>query len=508
MYDRMVHEHGYSIRKLAEKLGKDKGYLENRLRLADAPPEIRELVSLRKDTLSHAYELMKVEDPKKRRRLAEQVARGELTLVKLRDKIEGRRPREAAADDRDRRADDAAIARAGRRRRRAETDGGCGPPTASRPARRSRDDSLVNAKQSLADAVEELVGVLAQRRGPRLDRRDRPGEPGQVPDDRQAPARERDRDGPERRRRRLSPSGGSAAGGDARPATPRPAAPTPTASSSHARSRRAGAARSADADAGDDAATAAATAADQDGSGGDRAATASAAAHATTTTATSSAACDRPRPLAARARSPPKSTPAAASRSTSARALAIASAAPASTAAGDEDRERRGSAAGRPEPGEDGQQRDPDRERQPRPGRPLEREVVARTRSPGRRPPGPSVAGPDGAARTSPSAAATTTTTTRRRAGETRPAGIGLPRLAAGVTRRIDQVVERPDRGLQGRHRDAEPERRRGIGAGDDRDGGHDDAVEEGRERMGQPDQAADDAPAGPGRPSARPRQT
>ena len=91
MYDRMVREHGYSIRKLADKLGKDKGYVENRLRLADAPDEVRELVSLRKDTLSHAYELMKVEDPKKRRRLADQVARGELTLVKLRDKIEGRR---------------------------------------------------------------------------------------------------------------------------------------------------------------------------------------------------------------------------------------------------------------------------------------------------------------------------------------------------------------------------------------------------------------------------------
>ena len=100
MYDRMVHEHGYSIRKLADKLGKDKGYLENRLRLADAPPEIRELVSLRKDSLSHAYELMKVEDPKKRRRLAEQVARGELTLIKLRDKIEGRRPR-ATTDSED-----------------------------------------------------------------------------------------------------------------------------------------------------------------------------------------------------------------------------------------------------------------------------------------------------------------------------------------------------------------------------------------------------------------------
>ena len=108
LYDRMVREHGYSIRKLAEKLGKDKGYLENRLRLADAPPEIRELVSLRKDTLSHAYELMKVEDPKKRRRLAEQVGRNELSLVKLRERIEGRRPRVAA---------DADAAR-GRRRRR------------------------------------------------------------------------------------------------------------------------------------------------------------------------------------------------------------------------------------------------------------------------------------------------------------------------------------------------------------------------------------------------------
>ena len=37
IYDKMVKDHGYSIRKLAQKLGKDKGYLENRLRLADAP---------------------------------------------------------------------------------------------------------------------------------------------------------------------------------------------------------------------------------------------------------------------------------------------------------------------------------------------------------------------------------------------------------------------------------------------------------------------------------------
>jgi len=90
MYERMTTQHGYSLRKLASKLGKDKGYVENRLRLADAPEEIRELVSLRKDTLSHAYELLKVDDPRKRKRLARQVAKGELSLVKLRQRIEGK----------------------------------------------------------------------------------------------------------------------------------------------------------------------------------------------------------------------------------------------------------------------------------------------------------------------------------------------------------------------------------------------------------------------------------
>ena len=158
MYDRMVREHGYSIRKLADKLGKDKGYLENRLRLADAPPEIRELVSLRKDSLSHAYELMKIEDPKKRRRLAEQVARGELTLIKLRDKIEGRRTR-PARETLD--VVDGGVT-VGAEPELADGPEGEGPwaPDDVAATRIISDDSLVNAKQSLADAVDELVGVL------------------------------------------------------------------------------------------------------------------------------------------------------------------------------------------------------------------------------------------------------------------------------------------------------------------------------------------------------------
>jgi ParB family chromosome partitioning protein len=170
MYDRMVKEHGYSIRRLAQKLGKDKGYLENRLRLADAPPEIQALVSVRKDTISHAYELLKVEDPRKRRRLAEQVAQGELTLVKLRERIEGRRrprrvveiePPEEALEGVETGASAAPVPAPAAQPDRLVLDGGSAW-AGSRPEPRAplSDDSLVNAKQQLTDALEELVGVL------------------------------------------------------------------------------------------------------------------------------------------------------------------------------------------------------------------------------------------------------------------------------------------------------------------------------------------------------------
>lgn len=156
MYDRMIREHGYSIRKLAEKLGKDKGYLENRLRLADAPEEVRELVSLRKDTLSHAYELMKVPDPKKRRRLAEQVARGELSLVKLRERVEGR-PRRRREDE------DGEVGSPGvetdRRPELAAEEAWTGR-RAARPDEPLSDDALIAAKRQFAEAVEELIDVI------------------------------------------------------------------------------------------------------------------------------------------------------------------------------------------------------------------------------------------------------------------------------------------------------------------------------------------------------------
>jgi ParB family transcriptional regulator, chromosome partitioning protein len=133
---------GYSVRQLAQKIGKDKGYVENRMRLADAPPEIRDLVSVRKDTLSHAYELMKVKDERTRRRLAKRVAAGELTLAKLRA-LTGSDPKAPADGEKP--------------KRRARTVAG------QVAAARNADDALVNNRTRLAGAVDELVEIINQR---------------------------------------------------------------------------------------------------------------------------------------------------------------------------------------------------------------------------------------------------------------------------------------------------------------------------------------------------------
>jgi ParB family chromosome partitioning protein len=158
MYDRMIREHGYSVRKLAQKLGKDKGYLENRLRLADAPDEVRQLVSVRKDTLSHAYELLKVDDQRKRRKLADQVARGELSLVKLRERIEGRPRRASSPDDAEPVGGWAAEPDVDDAEAAADQEAGWVAHADTQAV--MGDESLVAAKQQLAEAVEDLVSVL------------------------------------------------------------------------------------------------------------------------------------------------------------------------------------------------------------------------------------------------------------------------------------------------------------------------------------------------------------
>ena len=130
IYKKMTDELGYSIRNLAGKLGKDKGYVENRLRLATAPDDVREMVAARYDTLSAAYELMKVEDKRRRKSLAKQVVAGKLTLIRLRDKVERVLNPEQAG------------------------------PKAAPALPPLRDDSLSTATRKLNDALQELARAV------------------------------------------------------------------------------------------------------------------------------------------------------------------------------------------------------------------------------------------------------------------------------------------------------------------------------------------------------------
>ncbi len=143
MFRRMTDAFGYSVRQLAQKVGKDKGYVENRLRLSDAPADIRELVSLRKDTISHAYELMKIGDERKRRRLAKRIVAGELSLAKLRMITGGAKPE----------TDDDAPEKP---RRRAKTVAG------EVQAKKAADDALMGARSKLSEGVDDLVDILRQ----------------------------------------------------------------------------------------------------------------------------------------------------------------------------------------------------------------------------------------------------------------------------------------------------------------------------------------------------------
>jgi ParB family transcriptional regulator, chromosome partitioning protein len=147
MFRKMTDTFGYSVRQLAQKVGKDKGYIENRLRLSDAPADIKELVSLRKDTISHAYELMKLGDERKRRRLAKRIVAGELSLARLRAIIGG--PAEESAE-----TGDKAVGTPSRRR--AKTVAGQVADA------KAADDALMGARAKLAEGVDDLVDILRQ----------------------------------------------------------------------------------------------------------------------------------------------------------------------------------------------------------------------------------------------------------------------------------------------------------------------------------------------------------
>ena len=82
-------EKGYSIRKLANCLGKQKGWVEQHLLLVRLPEDLREMVSGRPDTLTHARELQKLTNEALRAELIASVLDADrpLSLAGLRRRI-------------------------------------------------------------------------------------------------------------------------------------------------------------------------------------------------------------------------------------------------------------------------------------------------------------------------------------------------------------------------------------------------------------------------------------
>lgn len=83
----LIDERGYSIRRLAERIGKDKGYIENRLALLQTPEDVQQMVEQRPDSVRAAREIAKLATPDERRPFIEGIVAGKLTDRDVRTQI-------------------------------------------------------------------------------------------------------------------------------------------------------------------------------------------------------------------------------------------------------------------------------------------------------------------------------------------------------------------------------------------------------------------------------------
>lgn len=142
----IIDSRGYTISALAERLGKSKGYVNNRLALLRAPEDVQQLVAQRPHTIIAARDLAALPEPEDRRELIDGLVAGRLTASDVRDTIRSAPPAAPAAGDQLER--DYAIIRSVLRRWQAQTD----DP-------RYRDALLYHVEQLLAD-VERLTEAL------------------------------------------------------------------------------------------------------------------------------------------------------------------------------------------------------------------------------------------------------------------------------------------------------------------------------------------------------------
>jgi ParB family chromosome partitioning protein len=79
IYLLMIDEMGYTHEQVAREVGKKRGYIENRIRVAKAPRDVQTLVQARPDTLRAVSYLVKVKDDQERGEIIEQIMKSTLT---------------------------------------------------------------------------------------------------------------------------------------------------------------------------------------------------------------------------------------------------------------------------------------------------------------------------------------------------------------------------------------------------------------------------------------------
>ncbi|EFO82126.1 stage 0 sporulation protein J [Oscillochloris trichoides DG-6] len=83
----LIGQRGYSVRGLAERIGKDKSYVESRLALLRMPSDVQEMVAERPDTLRSAREIAKLATPATREPLIQAVVSGDLSTMAVREVV-------------------------------------------------------------------------------------------------------------------------------------------------------------------------------------------------------------------------------------------------------------------------------------------------------------------------------------------------------------------------------------------------------------------------------------
>ncbi len=72
----LIQQHGYTQQALADRLGKQRGYITNRLELLKAQPEVQRLVEEHPEALSVARRIARVKEPAVRETLIDAAAQG------------------------------------------------------------------------------------------------------------------------------------------------------------------------------------------------------------------------------------------------------------------------------------------------------------------------------------------------------------------------------------------------------------------------------------------------